>query len=377
MFSRGISCYARRDVSRIPLANALRYSLDARRAIVDAGPSEPQVLLAPPVDLGRAIRTGVINNPLSFRNRRPRTLPAVLKVLESHAEIPHYEVDRPEDIGAATRALVDAGSELIVVNGGDGTVQAVLTALFGGPPLDGLPLLAILPSGTTNMVAADIGDLTHPVPALQRLLAAVGNGRLLGTVVRRPVMRVEIAPHATPIFAMFFGSGAIYHGITFCRRYVARFGLRGEIGPGLALAVFLGKIALGQGASLFPPLHLSGRLDGEPLQAGAYRGVLVSTVSRQFLGLRPFWGREPAPLKYSAMSYSPQHLWRAAPAVMRGKPNRYVRPEYGYTSHNAHEIALHLDCGFTLDGELFPRPAGEPVSLRNGYSAAFLRHRDA
>jgi hypothetical protein len=77
------------------------------------------------------------------------------------------------------------------------------------------------------------------------------------------------------------------------------------------------------------------------------------------------------------MSYSLQHVWRAAPAIMRGKPNRYVRPEYGYTSHNAHEVELHLDCGFTLDGELFTPAPGTPVVLRSGYSAFFLHQPDA
>jgi hypothetical protein len=223
------------------------------------------------------------------------------------------------------------------------------------------------------MVAADIGITMRPIVGLQQLLAGARDGRLLGSVVRRPVMRAEIAPAAPPIFSMFFGTGAIYHGIRFCRHYVATLGLRGEVGPGVALAVFLGKIATGQGGSMFPPVHLSGRLDGQVLRAGPYLGALVSTVSRQFLGLRPFWGREPAPLKYSALSYSLQHLLRAGPAVMRGKPNRYVRPEYGYTSHNAHELELQLDCGFTLDGELFTPPPGAPVILRSGYSAPFLR----
>jgi hypothetical protein len=358
------------------LTSALRYSVGDRLDVVD-DLSEPELRLALPADLGRPIRTGVINNPLSFRNKRRNSLHAVRDVLRAHPRIPRHEVDRPEDISAATRALLDAGTELIIVNGGDGTVQAVLTGLFGRGPLDTIPLLAVLPSGTTNMVAADIDAMMRPIPALQHLLAAAADGRLHGTAVQRPVMRAEIAPDAPPIFSMFFGTGAIYHGIRFCRHYVATLGLRGEVGPGVALAVFLGKIALGHGGKMFPPLQLSGRLDGAPLSAGAYLGMLVSTVSRQFLGLRPFWGREPAPLKYTAMSYSPQHIWRAAPAVMRGKPNRYVRPEYGYTSHNAHELELHLDCGFTLDGELFTPPAGAPVILRSGYSAHFLRQRDA
>jgi diacylglycerol kinase (ATP) len=361
------------------LASALKYSVGLREPATDATRDTPRLLLTPPVDVGRPIRTGLINNPLSFRNRRRqrRTLGAVLELLRSHPQITHYEVDRPEDIGAATRMLLDDEDELIIVNGGDGTVQAVLTELFGRRPLERLPLLAVLPGGTTNMVAADIGDGLQTVPALQRLLAAARSGRLHGTVVRRPVMRADIGPNRPPVFSMFFGTGAIYHGIRFCRHYVATLGLRGDLGPGVALAVFLGKIALGQGGSMFPPLHVSGWLDRRPLEAGAYLGILVSTVSRQFLGLRPFWGREPAPLKYSALSYSPQHLVRAVPAVMRGKPNRYVRPEHGYISRNAHEVRLSIDCGFTLDGELFAPVLGAPVILGSGYWACFLRQRES
>jgi hypothetical protein len=36
-------------------------------------------------------------------------------------------------------------------------------------------------------------------------------------------------------------------------------------------------------------------------------------------------------------------------------------------------VELHLDCGFTLDGELFVPTPGTPVILRSGYTAAFLR----
>jgi len=353
------------------LPSALKY-----HAGLDREPVEPRLLLAPPADLGRPIRAGIVNNPLSFRNKRRHALPAIRDILRAHAWAAHHEVHQPEEIIAATRALVEAGSELIVVNGGDGTVQAVLTGLFGDGPPSTLPLLAVLPGGTTNMVAADVGAMKNSVLALQRILGAARAGRIGGTAVQRPIMRVEIAPGAPPIYSLFFGTGAIYHGIKFCRQYVATLGLRGEVGPGIALAVFLGKIALGQAASMFPPLHLSGRRDDHVLPHAAYRGVLVSTVSRQFLGLRPFWGSEAGPLKFTTMSYAPRYLWRAAPAVMRGRPNRYVRPEYGYTSHNAHALELHLDCGFTLDGELFtPRP-GAPVILRGGATASFLRPGD-
>lgn len=359
------------------VSSALQYPVARSFDPLDRGQSEPRLCITPEVDAGRPIRCGVINNPLSFRNTRGALLAAIRDLVRARPSTPYHEVHRPEDIVAATHALVDGGCELLAINGGDGTVQAVLTGLFGRGTPESLPLLAVMPGGTTNMVAADIGTAQQTVPALQRVLGGAQAGRVRGTAIWRPVMRAAITPEAEPIYSMFFGTGAIYHGIKFCRQYVARVGLRGEIGPGLALAVFLAKIAFGHGGSMVPPLHLSGRLDGRPLQTGAYLGMLVSTVSRQFLGLRPFWGREPAPLQYTAVSYWPEHLWRAVPAVLRGRPNRFVRPEYGYTSHNAWDLELHLDCGFTLDGELFtPRP-GTAVTLHGGATAAFLRQPPA
>ena len=96
--------------------------------------------------------------------------------------------------------------------------------------------------------------------------------------IARAFVRAEITPHAAPIFAMFFGTGAIYHGIKFCRHYVATLGLRGELGPGVALAAVLAKIAFAPRGSMFPPLHLSGQLDGQPL-ATVESGEFVDYVS--------------------------------------------------------------------------------------------------
>jgi hypothetical protein len=96
-------------------------------------------------------------------------------------------------------------------------------------------------------------------------------------------------------------------------------------------------------------------------------------MDRQFLGLRPYWGQEPAPIHYSALSYSARSLSRAAISVMRGKPNRFVRPELGYRSCNASRIELHIDSGFTLDGELYAPEGDTSLRITAGDTALFLR----
>ncbi|MFQ5664811.1 MAG: diacylglycerol/lipid kinase family protein [Candidatus Binatia bacterium] len=349
----------------------------AHRRAVETPPSSAPVPARPailrPFDSGRPIRVGAINNPASGRNLRSNGFQSILRAMGGTPGVPHYEVEQPADIEAATGRLAREGSEIIVVNGGDGTVQAVLTALFREPHLERFPLLAVLPGGTTNMIAGDVGTGQRPIRALEHLLGSARSGRLDGVVVRRAVMRVDVTPSAEPIFGMFFGAGAIYHGIRFCRQRIHPLGMRRDAGPGLALAVFLARAMLGRGGALFPPLQAWGRLDHEALAANAYFGILATTLERLLLGLRPFWGRGAGPLRYSALTYAPQHCVRAAWSVMRGRPNRYVRPEFGYVSRNVHEVLLHLDGGFTLDGELFTAEPGRPVVLRGGHSALFLR----
>lgn len=328
--------------------------------------------IAPFESIGRPIRVGVINNPLSWRNSQKNTLQSVISVLSGHGHVPHHEVDHPEDIREATRSLLEAETELVIVNGGDGTVQAVLTGLFTNP-CEKIPLLAVLPGGTTNMIAGDIGAGRDPLAVMQGLLAAARSGRLKGAIAERPVFRAEVAAGADPIFGMFFGAGAVYHGIRFCRSRIETMGVRGEAGPGLALAVFVANVVFGRSKTLFPPLHLSGCIDGQRIEPQELFGVLISTLGRLFLGLRPFWGEEDAPIRCTMLRYGPRHVLRAALPMMRGKPNRFVRPEFGYTSRNVHELVLKLDSGFTLDGELFTPQAGSPVVLRGGYTAFFLR----
>jgi hypothetical protein len=176
---------------------------------------------------------------------------------------------------------------------------------------------------------------------------------------------------------MFFGAGAVYHGIRFAKDQVESRGLRGQLGAAVALAVFVGRIASGGGGTMFPPVHARAVVDGGEAHSDELLGILASTMDRQFLGIHPYWGREPGPIHYSALSYHAKSLLRAAIPVMRGRPNQFVRPELGYKSCNASRIELQIDSGYTLDGELFPFDANTPLRLTAEDSVPFLRRAPA
>ncbi len=313
----------------------------------------------------------ILSNPTSGRNARHGLLGKIARLLADHTGVRHYAEPSFQGLGDATRAALDDDTEIVVVNGGDGSVQAVLTALLRAP-LDRLPVLAVLPGGTTNSTARNVGYGSKPVAALARLLAASASGVLPGRVERHPVVRAELPDG--PQFAMMFGAGAVYDGIVFARSQLESHGVRGQLGGGVALATFLARVLTGRAATMFPPLTADVRLDGRALPPTRYFGILTSTMDRQFLGVRPYWGTGPGPLRFSAMRERPRHLARAILPALRGRPSPWLRPELGYLSHNLDEIDLRFDGGFTLDGELVaPTGRERRVVLTARRAAYFLR----
>jgi diacylglycerol kinase family enzyme len=76
-------------------------------------------------------------------------------------------------------AAGDADVELVVVHAGDGTVNEVVNGLLSRGPGPGVPKLAIVPGGSTNVFARAIGIDPDPTLATEQILAALeaGSGR--------------------------------------------------------------------------------------------------------------------------------------------------------------------------------------------------------
>ena len=75
----------------------------------------------------------------------------------------------------------DAGLDLVVVLGGDGTINEIVNGLLGeGPwrgPDDALPALAVVPGGSTNVFSRSLGISRDPVVATSELLEALRAGK--------------------------------------------------------------------------------------------------------------------------------------------------------------------------------------------------------
>ncbi|MGD9336934.1 MAG: diacylglycerol kinase family protein [Syntrophobacterales bacterium] len=320
---------------------------------------------------GRTLRVGVLSNPLSRGNRKG--LDEVRAFLAGQPQAIHREVQTPADVASALVDFAHNSVDVVAVNGGDGTTQAVLTALFHRRPFGKLPLLAILRSGTDSSTARDVGLKGSRKRALQKLFTWAHTRTGDAAIVERPVLRVQGAVNQGPLYGMIFGAAGIYQGIRFTHSKVYTLGVYGSLAPGLTLARFL--LALTRRKSDYvTPVPMTIALDRHPPVQVDCLLIIVSTLERLVFGLRPFWGTEKAPLHYTAISARPQYLFRALASLLRGRKGRHGTTENGYFSHNVHEVRLTFDSGFTLDGELYtPDARLGPVVVQDGGQASFLR----
>ena len=315
---------------------------------------------------------GVLRNPGSGANLRSGK--AMRDELAAHPQVPCRDVTGPADIVVALTEMAARGVDTIAISGGDGTVSAVLDAVYGRSLFPQRPLIAVLRGGTANMTARCIGMRGPQHLALRSLIGAgTGAGERL-KVTRRPVMSVDRGDGHAAIHGMFFGAAAISQGIDYCKRRVHALGLRGEIGPAVTMLRFVLAMARGDRA-IVSPVSMSVAVDDEPPVRFDCEIVHVTTLEQLVLGLRPWWGREPGPLHYASVRANPRHWIRALPGVLRGRPSRLVTEANGYTSRNAHRLSVGLDSPFFVDGELYTPQARTPLTLTDAGPAEFVTMR--
>ncbi len=110
----------------------------------------------------------VIHNPVAGRRRRKR-FRAVRDLLERDgAALDLRATQAPGDATRIARGIEPGEADLVVAAGGDGTINEVVNGLVAGSRPAPAPL-AIVPLGTSNVLAAEIGLGTSPAAAARAI----------------------------------------------------------------------------------------------------------------------------------------------------------------------------------------------------------------
>jgi hypothetical protein len=319
-------------------------------------------------------RVALLSNPRSTGNRS--LLPRVRTFCAEHADIFHYEVEHVDQIGTALRTIARVEPKVLVINGGDGTVQAALTELYhGGHFGANPPPVAVLPNGKTNLIAHDLGADGDPIAALERVLE-LARSDLMPHIVSRELIALSAGDGAArPVLGMFLGGGGLAAAMLYCRHKIYPLGLPNWLAHGLTLLLGLLSVLTGGRARFLPltavPLKVSVMQAGE-LQ-GQFAFMMVTTLQR--LLLRGNVGDDvdrPGAMQLLMIERSLPALVGALVAAIRGRLGRIALS--GVHLARGDEIRIEgSHSRVILDGEMFEAETDRPIILKPTPPVPFLR----
>ena len=175
------------------------------------------------------------------------------------------------------------------------------------------------------------------------------------------------------VCGMFFGAGAIYNGILYCRQNIHTKGVRGELGPSMAMIRYIfdwltsNKMTTSTRASI--------EMDEAPVITGEFTIITATTLNRLLMGVYPFWGhgRSSNNISFTLIKKNAPKGFKAFMKILRGKDPLVEAGADYYRSVCPVKTKLIIEDGFTLDGELFGEPGkATKVELQSAGNVTFL-----
>ena len=315
----------------------------------------------------------LLSNPHSTGNKS--LLPNVRCFCARNSDIFHYEVEEIGQIAKALEMIARVKPKVLIINGGDGTVQSALTELYHGGHFDGTPPpVAVLPNGKTNLIALDLGSEGDPIIALERILELAKGDLSEHVVVRELIALSDGSEGAKPVLGMFLGGAGLAETILYCRHKIYPLGLPNGFSHFIAAIAVVFSLIFGLKANFLPPRSEPVRISflrKNELQ-GIFSVLIVTTLEKLLLGGKTNSSGALGQLKFMAVDHKLWSLLRALYASI-----------FGTLGHHAVQ-GIHLEQGdeiridskrssVVLDGEVFEANTLRPIILRSTAPVPFLR----
>lgn len=249
-------------------------------------------------------------------------LPELRRTLSTYGidDPPWREVPKSKHVPAQVEDLVDQGVDLLFVWGGDGTVQRAVDAVVGRPVT-----LAILPAGTANLLATNLG-LPDDLEACVRI-GLDGSRRTL-----------DVGKVNGEHFAVMAGAGLDALMIRDAH------GLKDAVGR-------LGYVWTGVKNVRLEPVPMKIEVDGAPWFRDAASCVLVGNVGDVIGGLSVFPDARPDDGRLQIGVVTAQGAWDWARTLGKAiSGDVSASPFVRTTSGTSFEVRMKEGLPYELDG---------------------------
>ncbi len=299
------------------------------------------------------LKVGIICNARARRNLDPQV--QFLKGVRSAMPRTHAEM---HDVLAS---FAEHGTDVIVVDGGDGTIRDVIgDALqhFGAR----MPPLAIVPSGKTNALAADLG-----IPRQWTMQSALHAIRAGNIAERAPIDILRPGSACPDQRGFLLGTGAFVRA-TALAQHAHRIGAFNDVAVAMSIAGGVAQTAFGRADNAWrrgERLVMQGQGGSET--ASSNYMMMATTLRKLPTAVRPF-GPERSGLKVLRIDAPPRRIFRNLPLLLTGSESPRLARD-GYHRCDLKQMRLHLQSEFILDGERYP---GGDLLIREGAPLRFV-----
>jgi hypothetical protein len=315
-------------------------------------------------------RAGLIVNPTAGKGNGKGL--ALAQKLAGDGAIVLRVLDRFEQLEGHVLGMAQDGVSDLFISSGDGTIQEVLTLIAERQPFAAPPRITLLPHGTTNLSANDIGFRSHSIEAQAAFLKTLD----ARDICTRNTIRCANPGDGKVRHGMFVGTGAVAVATLYCQQAFNAHGVKGQWAVAGTILTALRKYLFSP-----PGPHDESRFDrpypmivdaeGTRRAQGPQLLQMSTTLEKLVLNTRPFWGGKTAAIRTSVFPYPVPSVARWMLPVMYGGENRTAPP--GSVSFCSNSLEVTSQAMFVIDGEFFDPPTDGPLRLETGPGFTFVR----
>ncbi len=295
------------------------------------------------------LRCCIVNNMNAGKNKkqvynRSRFLPYVQRdtvILDT------YSI---EDLETVVDVIKKEGINLLILNGGDGTLQMGITELIKHLPQDKIPIMLPLRGGTMNMAANNLGIRKSPIDTVRIIMDHIrdfhkGEERL--STIPLKVLKIKDTEHGTR-YGFTFSNGIVYK---IQKEYYATGNPSFQTAANLTTTI-IGNFILGtqKGKFFFEKIRAHITIDGRVYPYNKTLLSVASVLQKLVLWFKPFYQPEKKGIdNFYFLSVSMNSF--SIIANIRALSSGRMLHEKAFNGV-AGKVTIQSDSGYGIDGEL-------------------------
>ena len=308
-------------------------------------------------------------NPHSFRMALRGRRDRLTAIARKHS-VPVEDISTPAQMRRAVEQALSSNAELLVISGGDGTLQAIVSILADITTPEQRPRILVLGGGRTNYTARDLGSHSRLT-------------KLLETALDQPQQLAESTRHSLVLrqpgqpdrHGFFVAASLVDFVIRDCHRYRSGgtgFLRRGHLSSAWRVTQLGLKSLVSRTGFQSPDLSIDAGALGQI--SGPVRLLVLTSLHHRDERIDPYAGRGDGAVRLAAIRGDATAFWRRLPRLVSGRYTAEMSPEQGFLSGRTGSVRVRGLTQVCLDGQEHDYDPDQILEIATGSPFRFL-HR--